>query len=83
MQRRQGYREGFVDGKVRRQPGFAPRGLELADEGDLLTCAKQLHDGEKTCSSGAAALVVMGDGGGQWLADLNPQLKKLGRNTRL
>jgi outer membrane protein OmpA-like peptidoglycan-associated protein len=45
---------------------------------DLLACAKQLHDGEKTCSSGAAALVVMGDGGGQWLADLNPQLKKLG-----
>jgi len=45
---------------------------------DLLACAKQLHDGEKTCSSGAAAIVVMGDGGGQWLADLNPQLKKLG-----
>ena len=45
---------------------------------DLLACAKQLHDGEKTCSSGAVALVVMGDGGGQWLADLNPQLKKLG-----
>ena len=45
---------------------------------DLLACAKQLHDGEKTCSSGAAAIVVMGDSGGQWLADLNPQLKKLG-----
>jgi outer membrane protein OmpA-like peptidoglycan-associated protein len=45
---------------------------------DLLACAKQLHDGEKTCSSGAVAIVVMGDGGGQWLADLNPQLKKLG-----
>lgn len=45
---------------------------------DLLACAKQLHDGEKTCSNGAVALVVMGDGGGQWLADLNPQLKKLG-----
>jgi outer membrane protein OmpA-like peptidoglycan-associated protein len=45
---------------------------------DLLACAKQLHDGEKTCSSGAEAIVVMGDGGGQWLADLNPQLKKLG-----
>ena len=45
---------------------------------DLLACAKQLHDGEKTCSSGAEAIVVMGDSGGQWLADLNPQLKKLG-----
>jgi outer membrane protein OmpA-like peptidoglycan-associated protein len=45
---------------------------------DLLSCAKQLHDGEKTCSTGAEAIVVMGDGGGQWLADLNPQLKKLG-----
>lgn len=45
---------------------------------DLLACAKQLHDGEKTCSSGASAIVVMGDSGGQWLADLNPELKKLG-----
>jgi outer membrane protein OmpA-like peptidoglycan-associated protein/ABC-type nitrate/sulfonate/bicarbonate transport system substrate-binding protein len=45
---------------------------------DLLACAKQLHDGEKTCASGAEAIVVMGDSGGQWLADLNPQLKKLG-----
>jgi len=45
---------------------------------DLLACAKQLHDGEKTCSTGAEAIVVMGDGGGQWLADINPQLKKLG-----
>jgi outer membrane protein OmpA-like peptidoglycan-associated protein len=45
---------------------------------DLLACAKQLHDGEKSCSSGAEAIVVMGDSGGQWLADLNPELKKLG-----
>ncbi|MGD0858412.1 MAG: OmpA family protein [Terracidiphilus sp.] len=45
---------------------------------DLLACAKQLHDGEKTCSTGAEAIVVMGDSGGQWLADLNPELKKLG-----
>jgi outer membrane protein OmpA-like peptidoglycan-associated protein len=45
---------------------------------DLLACAKQLHDSEKSCSSGAEAIVVMGDSGGQWLADLNPQLKKLG-----
>ena len=45
---------------------------------DLLACAKQLHDGEKTCSKGAEAIVVMGDSGGQWLSNLNPQLKKLG-----
>jgi OmpA-OmpF porin, OOP family len=45
---------------------------------DLLACAKQLHDGSQTCTSGAEAIVVMGDSGGQWLADLNPELKKLG-----
>ncbi len=45
---------------------------------DLLACAKQLHDGEASCSTGAVGIIVMGDGGGQWLADLNPQLKKLG-----
>jgi outer membrane protein OmpA-like peptidoglycan-associated protein len=45
---------------------------------DLIDCAKQLHDGEKTCSKGAEAIVVMGDSGGQWLSNLNPPLKKLG-----
>ena len=45
---------------------------------DLADCAKQLHDGEKTCSKGAEAIVVMGDSGGQWLSNLNPILKKLG-----
>jgi OmpA-OmpF porin, OOP family len=45
---------------------------------DLIDCAKQLHDGEKNCSKGAEAIVVMGDSGGQWLSNLNPQLKKLG-----
>jgi OOP family OmpA-OmpF porin len=50
---------------------------------DLLACAKQLHDGEKTCSTGAVAIVVMGDGAGQWLADLNPQLEKLGPEYKL
>jgi OmpA-OmpF porin, OOP family len=45
---------------------------------DLVACAKQLHDGEKTCSTGAEALVVMGDSGGQWMSNLNPQLKKFG-----
>ena len=45
---------------------------------DLADCAKQLHDGEKICSKGAEAIVVMGDSGGQWLSNLNPILKKLG-----
>jgi OOP family OmpA-OmpF porin len=45
---------------------------------DLLACAKQLHDGATACSTGAEGIIVMGDSGGQWLADLNPQLKKLG-----
>jgi outer membrane protein OmpA-like peptidoglycan-associated protein len=45
---------------------------------DLLSCANELHGGSQTCGSGVAAIVVMGDSGGQWLADLNPQLKKLG-----
>jgi outer membrane protein OmpA-like peptidoglycan-associated protein len=50
---------------------------------DILACAKQLKDGEKTCSNGAAALMIMGDGAGQWLADLNPQLAKLGKEYQL
>jgi outer membrane protein OmpA-like peptidoglycan-associated protein len=45
---------------------------------DLADCAKQLHDGEKICSKGAEAIVVMGDSGGRWLSNLNPILKKLG-----
>lgn len=45
---------------------------------DLVACAKQLHDGSSSCTSGAEAIVVMGDSGGQWLADLNPELAKLG-----
>jgi outer membrane protein OmpA-like peptidoglycan-associated protein len=46
---------------------------------DLVACAKQLHDGEKSCSKGAEAIVVMGDSGGStWLSTLNPTLKKLG-----
>ena len=50
---------------------------------DLLACAKQLHDGEQTCSSGVAGILVMGDSGGQWLADLNPQLAKLGIKLKI
>jgi OOP family OmpA-OmpF porin len=45
---------------------------------DLIDCAKQLHDGEKTCSKGAEAIVVMGDSGGQWLAESEPATEKAG-----
>jgi OmpA-OmpF porin, OOP family len=50
---------------------------------DLLACAKQLHDGDQTCTSGAAAILIMGDSAGQWLADLNPELAKLGMKIKI
>ncbi len=50
---------------------------------DLLKCAEQLHGGSTTCSVGAEAIIVMGDSGGQWLADLNPSLKKYGYTARI
>lgn len=51
---------------------------------DLLDCAQQLKSGEKTCSNGAGAIVVMGDGlYASWIADLNPQLEKLGPEYKL
>ncbi len=50
---------------------------------DLLSCAKQLHDGDQTCTSGAAGILVMGDSAGQWLADMNPQLAKLGMKLKI
>jgi OOP family OmpA-OmpF porin len=45
---------------------------------DLIACAKEIHDGAQQCSTGANFIVVMGDGGAQWAATLNPQLLKLG-----
>jgi outer membrane protein OmpA-like peptidoglycan-associated protein len=45
---------------------------------DLIACAKELHDGAAQCSNGANYVVIMGDGAGQFLAGINPQLKKLG-----
>jgi OOP family OmpA-OmpF porin len=45
---------------------------------DLIACAKELHDGSTQCSTGANFVVIMGDGAGQFLAGVNPQLKKLG-----
>jgi outer membrane protein OmpA-like peptidoglycan-associated protein len=45
---------------------------------DLIACAKEIHDGSKQCSTGANFVVIMGDGGGQFAAAVNPQLAKLG-----
>jgi len=45
---------------------------------DLIACAKELHDGAKQCTNGANFVIIMGDGSGQFLAAVNPQLKKLG-----
>jgi OOP family OmpA-OmpF porin len=45
----------------------------------LVKCAEQLADGATACTLPAAAgIVVMGDGGAQWFADLNPLLAKYG-----
>ena len=45
---------------------------------DLIACAKEIHDGAKQCSTGANFVVIMGDGAGQFIAAVNPQLKKIG-----
>jgi OOP family OmpA-OmpF porin len=45
---------------------------------DLIACAKELHDGANQCSTGANFVIIMGDGSGQFLAAINPQLAKLG-----
>ena len=50
---------------------------------DLLVCANQLHSGDPACSSGAAAILVMGDSAGQWLADMNPELAKVGTKLKI
>lgn len=47
-------------------------------QADLITCAKELHDGASQCSTGANAIIVMGDGSSQLLASVNAQLAKLG-----
>ena len=45
---------------------------------DLISCAKEIHDGSASCSTGANAVVIMGDGSAQFAAGVNPQLAKLG-----
>lgn len=49
---------------------------------DLISCAKEIHDGSNQCSSGANFVIIMGDGAGQFLAGVNPQLQKLGPEWR-
>ncbi|MCX9024665.1 MAG: OmpA family protein [Candidatus Methanoperedens sp.] len=44
---------------------------------DLITCAKEIHDGAKQCSTGANFVIIMGDGSAQFAAAANPQLKKI------
>lgn len=45
---------------------------------DLIACAREISSGSAQCSNGANFVVIMGDGSGQFLAAVNPQLKKLG-----
>lgn len=45
---------------------------------DLIACARELANGSSQCSNGANFVVIMGDGSGQFLAAVNPQLAKLG-----
>ena len=45
---------------------------------DLIACAREVANGSSTCSNGANFVIIMGDGSGQFLAAVNPQLKKLG-----
>jgi OmpA-OmpF porin, OOP family len=45
---------------------------------DLIACAREISNGSSQCSNGANFVLIMGDGSGQFLAAINPQLKKLG-----
>jgi OOP family OmpA-OmpF porin len=45
---------------------------------DLIACAREISNGSAQCSNGANFVLIMGDGSGQFLAAVNPQLKKLG-----
>ena len=45
---------------------------------DLIACAREISNGSTQCSNGANFVIIMGDGSGQFLAAVNPQLKKLG-----
>jgi len=47
---------------------------------DLIACAREISNGSSQCSNGANFVIIMGDGSGQFLAAVNPQLKKLGKD---
>lgn len=45
---------------------------------DLIACAKQIHDGDSSCTTGANIINIMGDQTAEVAAQANPQLLKLG-----
>jgi outer membrane protein OmpA-like peptidoglycan-associated protein len=47
-------------------------------QNELVACATELAGGKTECTTGANAVIIMGDGAPQFLAGLNPLLKKLG-----
>lgn len=49
----------------------------------LVSCAKELKDGAKQCSSGYNFVIIMGGGAAQFVASSNVQLGKLGPEYRL
>lgn len=50
---------------------------------DLVTCAKEIHDGATQCSTGANFITIMGDQFAEVAAQANPLLKKLGADYQL
>lgn len=48
-------------------------------QADLLACANEIAKGAADCKSGAQFVSIMGDGGAQFFAGLNPELAKLGK----
>lgn len=45
---------------------------------DLIACAKQIHDGDSSCTTGANIIDIMGDQTAEVAAQANPQLLKFG-----
>lgn len=56
-----------------------------AMQNELIKCAQELAGGatQCDCSNGANFVIIMGDGAGQFVAAVNPQLKKLGDQWKL
>lgn len=50
---------------------------------ELIACAKEIQGGAKQCSTGANFVIIMGDGAGQFIAAVNPQLAKLGPQYKM